>query len=585
MDAADLAGPSTATVLTPPYGGRLHPLLVSGTERHALARESLHLRSWDLTPRQVCDLELLLNGAFSPLTGYLGRADYERVCREMRLQDGTLWPIPITLDVGRELAAGLGPGDRLALRHPEGMVLAVLTVSDVWEPDRMQEAASVYGTTDETHPTVFHLAHQSQPCYVGGRVEGLEPPPHHTFKTLRHTPRELRAEFQRRGWSRVVALNTRNPMHRVHAEIARRAARDLDACLLIHPVVGLTKPGDLDYHTRVRCYQAALEHYPQATTMLSLLPLAMRMGGPREALWHAIIRRNFGCSHIIIGRDHAGPGKSSSGRPFYDPLASQQLARAHEQELGIGIVSFEELVYVEERAEYVPVSAVPAGARAIVISGTELRRRLREGRDVPPWFSFPGVMAELRRSYPPRREQGFTVFLTGLSGSGKSTIANVLHAKLLEQSTRPVTLLDGDVLRKHLSNDLGYSRKDRDLNVTRVGYVASEITKHRGIVICALIAPYRAARRLVREMVGQYGAFIEVHVATPLEECEARDRKGMYAKARAGLIEGFTGIDDPYEAPESAELVLDTRQISADEAAAAILQYLRNEGYLPEPVE
>ncbi len=568
--------------LIPPHAPELRQLVAPPEAARTLKQEALRLPSWDLTPRQVCDLELLMNGAFSPLTGFLGEADYARVCLEMRLVDGTLWPIPITLDITEEAAAGLKRGDRIALRHPEGMVLAVLTVSDSWRPDRMEEARQVFATNDETHPAVFQLAHQTNPVYLGGRVEGVELPPHHTFKPLRYTPAELRAEFQKRGWQRIVAFQTRNPMHRAHAELTRRAAQDAEACLLIQPVVGLTKPGDVDYYSRVRCYKALLRHFPESTTMLSLLPLAMRMGGPREAVWHSIIRRNYGCSHIIVGRDHAGPGKDSTGKPFYGPYEAQDLVKAHQQELGITMLPFEEMVFVEDRAEYMQASAVPQGSRVLSLSGTELRRRLREGLELPPWFSYAEVLTELRRSFPPRSKQGFTIFFTGLSGSGKSTIANIVLAKLLELGERPVTLLDGDIVRKHLSSELGFSKKDRDLNITRIGFVASEITKNRGIAICAPIAPYRAARRVVREMVGEYGGFIEVHVSTTIEECEARDRKGLYAKARAGLIKGLTGIDDPYEVPENPEIVVDTRTLSAEAAAQAILLHVRKEGYLAD---
>jgi len=571
--------------LTPPYALELRQLVAPEPAATLLRREALQLPSWDLTARQVCDLELLMNGAFSPLSGFLGEPDYEGVCREMRLADGTLWPIPITLDVTEELAAGLKPGDRLALRHPEGMVLALLTISSLWRPDRMEEARQVFGTKDELHPSVFYLAHQTNPVYLGGRVDGVELPPHHTFKPLRYTPAELRAEFQKRGWQRIVGFQTRNPMHRAHAELTRRAAQDAEACLLIQPVVGLTKPGDVDYYSRVRCYKALLKHFPETTTMLSLLPLAMRMGGPREAVWHSIIRRNYGCSHMIVGRDHAGPGKDASGKPFYGPYEAQALVKAHQQELGITMLPFEEMVFVEDRAEYMQISAVPAGSRVLSLSGTELRRRLHEGLELPHWFSYPEVLAELRRSFPPRSKQGFTIFFTGLSGAGKSTIANVLLAKLLELGERPVTLLDGDIVRKHLSSELGFSKKDRDLNITRIGFVASEITKNRGIAICAPIAPYRAARRMVREMIGEYGGFIEVYASTSIEACESRDRKGLYAKARAGLLKGFTGIDDPYEVPEHPDVVVDTQTLSAEEAAHAILLHVRKEGYLSDGEE
>jgi sulfate adenylyltransferase len=566
--------------LTPPHGGTLIQLIDSPDRAAALKAEAVRLPSWDLTPRQVFDIEMLLHGAFSPLEGFLGKADYESVCTTMRLADGTLWPIPIVLDVTEEFAKSIASAPRIALRHPEGMILAVLSIGDVWRPDRAQEARQVYGTTDEAHPGVFALARQTNPVYVGGRLDGIELPPHHTFKHLRFTPAELRAQFKKLGWRRIVAFQTRNPMHRAHVELTKRAAAAAEANLLLQPVVGRTRAGDLDYFVRVRCYQAALEHYPPQTTMLSLLPLAMRMAGPREAVWHAIIRQNFGCSHIVVGRDHAGPGADQSGVPFYGPYEAQQLVRAHAGDLKIQMLPFEEMVYVEDLAQYVPVSEVPAGGKVLTLSGTELRRRLREGLEVPAWFSYPEVVSQLRQTHPPRAEQGFTVFFTGLSGSGKSTIANILVAKLMEIGTRPVTLLDGDIVRKHLSSELGFSKEHRDINVKRIGFVASEITKNRGIAVCAPIAPYEATRREVGEMIGQYGAYVEVYISTPLEVCETRDRKGLYAKARAGLIKDFTGIDDVYEAPRDADIVIDTSDITPDEAAHQILLYLETKGYI-----
>jgi len=566
--------------LITPHHDRSQSLYQPQKAAESLKKESTKLTSWDLTHRQLWDLELLLNGAFSPLTGYLTQGDYNSVRKDMRLNNGTLWPIPITLDVAQAFVQRLSKGDRITLRHPEGMPLAVLTIEDLWEPDRRGEAQHVFGTTDEAHPGVFQLLHQTNPIYLGGKLEGIELAPHHTYPQLRHTPEELRRIFASFGWNKVVAFQTRNPMHRAHVELTKRAAAETGANLLLHPVVGRTKPGDVDYFARVRCYQAVLKYYPQQTTMLSLLPLAMRMAGPREALWHAIIRKNYGCTHFIIGRDHAGPGVDSKGKPFYKPYEAQELAKAHEAELSISIVPFEEMVYVQDLDQYLPASQVPAKAKVLSLSGTELRRRLGEGLEVPGWFSYPEVIAELRQSYPPRAKQGFTVFFTGLSGAGKSTIANVLMAKLMEIGARPVTLLDGDIVRKHLSSELGFSREHRDLNVKRIGFVASEITKNRGIAICAPIAPYKATRREVREMIGQYGGFIEVHVSTPLEVCEQRDRKGLYAKARAGLIKEFTGIDDPYETPEEPEVTIDTTQITADEGANAMLRYLRGEGYL-----
>jgi sulfate adenylyltransferase len=569
-------------VMVDSQGGNVKHLVVDEQRAESLKEEAVFLRSWDLTPRQVWDIELLLNGAFSPLNGFLGRKDYTSVCRDMRMADGSLWPIPIMLDVPEAFASSIAEGEKIALRHPEGMVLAVMEVQDIWRPDLKEEAKVVNGTTDETHPGVFNLLHQTNPVYLGGPLEGVELPPHHTFKHLRHTPAELRAQFKKLGWKRVVAFQTRNPMHRAHIELTRKAAAEVEANLLIHPVVGRTRPGDVDYFARLRCYQAALKHYPEQTTMLSLLPLAMRMAGPREAVWHALIRKNYGCTHFIVGRDHAGPGNDKSGKPFYAPDAAPKLAGQHEADMGIKILGFEEMVYVEDLAQYRSRTDVPAESRVLSLSGTELRRRLREGLEVPEWFSYPEVIQVLRSSYPPRQQQGYTVFFTGLSGSGKSTIANILMAKLMEMGDRPVTLLDGDIVRKHLSSELGFSREHRDLNVMRIGYVASEITKNRGVAICAPIAPYEATRRQVRDMIGQYGAFIEVYVATPLDVCESRDRKGLYAKARAGLLKGFTGIDDPYEVPESADVVVDSARSSADEAALQIILHLEREGYLGE---
>lgn len=562
------------------HGGVLKSLYLDDAEAAPFRAQASEYPSWDLTPRQLCDLELLLNGGFSPLEGFLNQADYSRVIAEMRLGDGTLWPIPITLDVSEAFARQIGPGSRVALRDAEGVLIAVLEVGDIWWPDKSDEARQVFGTTDDAHPGVFHLLHRTGPVYVGGRLHGLEPPTHYDFPQWRDSPRELRDRFVKLGWRRVVAFQTRNPMHRAHQELTLRAVQQAEANLLIHPAVGATRPGDVDHYSRVRCYEHLLKTYPEQTTMLSLLNLAMRMAGPREALWHAIIRQNHGCTHFIVGRDHAGPGQDPQGRAFYDPHGAQQLALRHQHELGIRILPFPEMVYVRERAQYLPASEVEAGETVLNISGTEFRRRLQEGLEIPDWFSYPEVVAELRRTHPPRHHQGFTVFFTGLSGSGKSTIANALRVKFLELGGRAVTLLDGDIVRKHLSSELGFSREHRDINILRIGFVASEITRNGGIAICAPIAPYAATRRQVREMIAPLGGFIEVHVATPLETCEARDRKGLYAKARAGILKEFTGISDPYEVPEHPELVIDTRDCTAGEAAQRILLKLESLGFI-----
>ncbi len=566
--------------LIAPHGGRLVDLLVGEERGRELKAASRDWPSLDLTARQLCDLELLLCGGFSPLASFLGQADYESVLSGMRLADGTIWPMPIMLDVPPDLAAKLSPGDKLALRDPEGVMLAALTVAELWQPDREREAAAVFGTNSPRHPGVAQLLRHAGDVYVSGTLEGVQPPSHYDFRMLRHTPAELRHEFSRTGWRRVVAFQTRNPLHRAHQELTFRAAKEVEANLLIHPVVGLTKPGDVDHYTRVRCYQAVLGYYPAPTVRLSLLPLAMRMGGPREAVWHAIIRKNYGCTHFIVGRDHAGPGNDESGKPFYGPFDAQELLRKHEAELGIQMVPFANMVYVEDQDAYLPDTEVPAGQRVLSLSGTELRDRLAAGRELPGWFSFPEVARELQKTHPPRAKQGFTVFFTGLSGAGKSTIANVLLAKLLELGGRPVTLLDGDVVRKHLSSELGFSKEHRDINIRRIGFVASEITKNGGIAICAPIAPYDGVRKEVRAMVEPGGGFLLVHVATPIDVCEVRDRKGLYAKARAGILKEFTGISDPYEMPADADLSLDTTRLTPEEAAQEVLLHLEREGYL-----
>jgi sulfate adenylyltransferase len=571
----------TTSHLIAPHGGELVQLQVPAERAAELKAQSKDWPSWDLTARQLCDLELLMSGGFSPLRGFMNRPDYEGVCHNMRLKNGTLWPIPITLDVSEELAKKLTPGSsKIALRDPEGVMLAVLHVEDVWQPDRKAEAVAVFNSTSPAHPGADYAINKSHPWYVGGKIEEFQAPSHYDFRSLRLTPAELRAEFGRLGWTKVVAFQTRNPMHRAHVELTMRAAKQVEANLLIHPSVGMTKPGDVDYFVRTRCYQLLLAKYPHGTVKLSMLPLAMRLGGPREAIWHGLIRKNHGCTHFIVGRDHAGPGKDTDGKPFYGPYDAQELFKKHEAEMGVVMVPFQMMVYLQNEDRYVPADEVPQGAKVLDISGTELRQRLNEGRDIPAWFTYPEVVQELRRSYPPRHKQGVTIFFTGLSGSGKSTIANALITKFLEMGGRPVTLLDGDLVRKHLSSELGFSKEHRDINIRRIGYVASEITKNGGIAICAPIAPYDATRKAVRQMIEPFGGFILVHAATTIEVCEQRDRKGLYAKARAGIVKEFTGISDPYEAPTDAEVVIDTAKLSPEEAAQAILLHLEREGFV-----
>ena len=553
-------------------------LYVSYESAQKLKVDAGQLPSWDLNPRQICDLELLMNGGFNPLKGFLGEDDYNGVVENMRLADGSLWPMPITLDVSEEFAGTIEPGQDIALRDQEGVILAIMSVTDNWTPNKAVEAEKVFGADDSAHPAVNYLHNHAGNVYLGGPITGIQQPVHYDFRARRDTPNELRAYFRKLGWRRIVAFQTRNPLHRAHQELTFRAAKEAEANLLIHPVVGMTKPGDIDHFTRVRCYEAVLDQYPASTTTMSLLNLAMRMAGPREAVWHGLIRKNHGCTHMIVGRDHAGPGNNSAGEDFYGPYDAQELFREHQDEIGVEMVDFKHMVYVQERAQYEPADEVEKGATVLNISGTELRRRLAEGLEIPEWFSFPTVVSELRKTRPPRAKQGFTVFFTGFSGSGKSTIANALMVKLMEMGGRPVTLLDGDIVRKNLSSELGFSKEHRDLNIRRIGYVASEITKNGGIAICAPIAPYATTRRAVREDIEQYGAFLEIHVATSIEECERRDRKGLYKLAREGKIKEFTGISDPYDVPENPELSLDTENVEVDNCAHQVLLKLEQMG-------
>ncbi len=561
----------------------LKPLLVTGDEGEKLKVEAFELPSLILSQRQLCDVELMMNGGFTPLDGFMARDTYEHVLESMRLPDGTLWPIPITLDVDRKLGETIEPGVRLALRDQEGLILAVLEVFAKWVADKRAEAERVYGTTSERHPGVRHLYERVGSVYVGGRVSGIQLPTHYNYQELRHTPDDLGRFFDRLGWRRVIGFHTSRPMHRRERELTIAAAKEARAHLLLHPVVGVTMHRDLGQFTRVKCYQEILRHFPRHLAAMSLLPLAMRGAGPREALWHAIIRRNYGCTDFIVERDHASPASlDPAGREvFYPSRAAQDLTREHEAELGIAISPAGRLGYSPAARRYVPVgNGGTPEEDTVQLDDTDLAGRISLGEDVPDWFTYPEVLDTLRTVYPPPREQGVTLFFTGLSGSGKSTLAKIMYGKFVEEGRRSVTLLDGDVVRRHLSSELGFSKSDRDLNVRRIGFVAGEITKNGGVAICAPIAPYAATRRDVREMVEAHGAMIEIHVSTPLEVCEARDRKGLYAKAREGIIPVFTGISDPYEEPEDPEIRIDTTNLNPMQAAQEIYLYLLTKGYL-----
>jgi len=562
------------------HGGKLVNLLVDG-ERSSLLKEiSFDLTDITLNDRQICDLELIATGVFSPLEGFMNRPDYESVLDRMRMQNDLIWPIPICLDVPETICRSLEAGQSVGLRDPEGFLLAVMHIEDIWPIEKEKEATKIFGTMDTSHPGVHYLFNSVGDYYVGGKLEVLSLPLHFDFKQIRMTPEEIRGIYRKLGWQRVVGFQTRNPIHRAQYELTIAAMREAKANLLLLPISGTTKTGDFDHYTRARCYRAVTHRYPPDSFILNLLPIAMRMAGPRDAILHLIISKNYGCTHFIIGRDHAGPGLDSSGNPFYSVDAAVTFAQESCEEIGVEIEAFEEMVYLPFEDEYRLKNKVPDGTQTIALAGSDIRERVRSGRRIPEWATFPEVVEEINRAHPSPRKQGLTVFLTGLSGAGKSTVARVLYSRFLEIGDRPVTLLDGDIVRQNLSRELGFSKEHRDINVRRIGFVASEITKNRGIAICAPIAPYEATRAEIRATIEAYGGFIEVHVSTPIEECERRDRKGMYAKARAGLIKGFTGVDDPYETPESAEVRIDTTDVTPDEAAQEILLYLGQKGYI-----
>jgi len=516
------------------------------------------MRSYTLTDRQLCDCEMIIDKSFYPLNRFMNEDDYQMVLSNMRLSTGELFPIPITLDVGKQFSEQVSIGEKIILREKEGFEIATMVIDSIWEPDFYEEAKLVYGTNDQYHPAVNYMLNTGNKVYIGGKIKKIAMPNHYDYRQYRLAPSDVKMKFKEKSWKKVVAFQTRNPLHRAHIEMTMKSMKELDAKLFLHPVVGLTKPGDVDHYTRVRCYQHVIEKYPKGSAMLALLPLAMRMGGPREALLHAIIRKNYGCTHLIIGRDHAGPGNDSKGNPFYEPYDAQRLLTKHKKEIGIEIVPFQFMVYTPSDNCYKPLESLDNNEDYLTISGTELRNILDKGGEIPEWFSYPEVTKELKKSRPPLDQRGFTIFFTGLSGSGKSTIANGLLIKFLEEGSRPVTLLDGDIVRTHLSSELGFSKEHRSLNVQRIGFVASEITKNGGIAICAPIAPYEHDRKINRELISKVGSFIEVFVNTSLEKCEERDSKGLYKLAREGKIKGFTGISDPYEEPKSPDIVINS---------------------------
>lgn len=559
-----------------PHGKTLVSFHLSADELSEYSELSNKTASLTLSLKQQCDLEMISNGAFSPLSTFNNQKDYEEILLNNKLSNGLVWPIPIVLDVPDQFLKSLDKNEYISLRNAEGFLLAILKVNEFWAPDKKEEANSVFKSNDPNHPGVDYLFNHTNNNYISGELVPIQSNKYFDFTHLRKSPQEVRDFFRLNNWKDVIAFQTRNPMHRAHFELTKLAMDEHNSKLLIHPVIGISKPGDIDHFTRVKCYQHIIKYYPENSVELSLINLAMRMAGPKEALWHAIIRKNYGCNRIIIGRDHAGPGVNAEGKPYYQPYDAQELIAQYQEELEIKMVPFKEMVFAKNKKTFLPLDKIEQDDPIEKLSGTQFKELLQQRTEIPNWYSFPEVIHELRKRFPKLHNQGLTVFFTGLSGAGKSTLANAIMYKLMETEDRPITLLDGDIVRQHLSSELGFSKEDRDIHVKRIGYVASEITKHGGVAICAPIAPYSNTRKVVRNMIDEVGSFVEIHVATPLSVCEERDTKGLYKQARAGKILDFTGVSDPYEEPENPEITVDTSDITVEESSALILDKLRS---------
>ena len=559
-----------------PHGKTLVSFHLSADELSEYSELSNKTSSLTLSLKQQCDLEMISNGAFSPLSTFNNQKDYEEILLNNKLSNGLVWPIPIVLDVPDQFLKSLDKNEYISLRNTEGFLLAILKVKEFWAPNKKEEANLVFKSNDPNHPGVDYLFNHTNNNYISGELVPIQSNKYFDFTHLRKSPQEVRDFFRLNNWKDVIAFQTRNPMHRAHYELTKLAMDEHNSKLLIHPVIGMSKPGDIDHFTRVKCYQHIIKYYPENSVELSLINLAMRMAGPKEALWHAIIRKNYGCNRIIIGRDHAGPGVNAEGKPYYQPYDAQELIAQYQEELEIKMVPFKEMVFAKNKKTFLPLDKIEQDDPIEKLSGTQFKELLQQRTEIPNWYSFPEVIHELRKRFPKLHNQGLTVFFTGLSGAGKSTLANAIMYKLMETEDRPITLLDGDIVRQHLSSELGFSKEDRDIHVKRIGYVASEITKHGGVAICAPIAPYSNTRKVVRNMIDEVGSFVEIHVATPLSVCEERDTKGLYKQARAGKILDFTGVSDPYEEPENPEITVDTSDITVEESSALILDKLRS---------
>lgn len=538
--------------------------------------------SLTLNDRIICDLDMLLLGGFAPLTGFLDEENYNSVVHNCRLTDGSLWAMPIVLPVNLEEHSKINGLSEIILKDKTGLPLAKMKVTSIFKPNLIEECEKVYGSSDTNHPYVKIVLGQGDVYYYGGSVEKIHGVLHYDFTDDRLSASQSRTWIKENGWKTILGFQTRNPMHRSHFELTKYALNKLgnEAKLLLTPVVGVTQTCDVNYHVRTRCYQKLMKYY-DGNAKLVLLPLSMRMAGPREALWHAQIRKNYGCTHFVIGRDHAGPSyKKKDGSNFYGPYDAQDFVEQYKNEIGIDIITSKMIVYVENLAGYKPMDEVVEGDKVLNISGTEQRRLLKEGLPIPDWFSFPEIVEELRWEFKPLNRRGLCLYFVGLSGSGKSTIANYVKEKLMEREKhRNITLLDADIIRTHLSKGLGFSRADRSTNVQRIGYVASEIVKHYGICLCANIAPYADDRAVNRDLIGAEGNYVEIFMDTTLEECEKRDVKGLYKLAREGKIKEFTGISDPFERPENPELVLNGSD-NINDSVETVIKYLEEKEFI-----
>ena len=538
-----------------------------------IKQKTLSLPRINLNSRQLCDLELLMNGSFFPLEGFMDQESYSSVISKMRLKNNQLFPIPIVLDVinGNDYKIN----NEIILCDEYGKPLALMKISSVYKPDKLKEAKLVYKTKDLNHPGVNYLMNQTYDYYLGGKITPIEKIDRFDFIEYRQTPEELKSWFKKNKWTKIIGFQTRNPIHKAHYWLIKNAADNFNAKILVHPAVGVTKEGDIDYITRVRCYIELYQKHLKNFAKLSLLPLAMRMAGPREALLHMIIRKNYGCTHFIVGRNHADPGKDKNGKLYYQPYDAQKLAKKYQSEIGLIVIPFKELVYDESKKEYLPIDKIKGSKHIKRISGTEFRKMITTNKRIPNWFSFPEVLTEIRRGVKREVKDGLTIFFTGLPSSGKSTISRMLYFKLLEMVNKKITLLDGDIVRQNLSKGLGFSKEDRITNIKRIGFIASEITKHQGIAICSAIAPHKEARFYNRQLISKYGHYVEIFVSTPLKTCKKRDTKGLYRKAELGLIKGFTGIDDKYEVPINPEIDIDTSNYSPMECVDKIIKHLK----------